>query len=472
MLLDSPTHETPYDIQEHRAESIDLPEIISALSFALDLTEGAVAGHALRSCILGMRIAVEAQLAEYQRNDLYFALLLKDVGCSSNSARMCQIVGGDDIAVKAGVKLEDWTQPGKPKLSTLKLMWNNVLPDASPLQRMLRIARIGRTQHKNNEEMIGLRCDRGASIVAKIGLGQATAEAVRCLDEHWDGTGYPNRWRGERIPLLARIAAIAQHLDVFATEKGTDHAILVLEERSGRWFDPELVRIALSLHNRGKLWLDCLASDDAGIARKTVLQMEPEDTAPLGADRIDVICEAFSDVVDAKSPFTSRHSMGVADAALTIANSMGLSADRTQMVHRAAMLHDLGKLRVPNSILDKPSKLTNEEFGVVKEHPALTKQILERIPSFRLMAEIAGAHHEKLDGTGYPNHLTATELSLESRIIAVADVYAALSEERPYRESLDLGQVSAIMKKDIPTKLDPECFEALLMGLQSVKIPA
>jgi HD-GYP domain-containing protein (c-di-GMP phosphodiesterase class II) len=462
-----------FDLDAHHAQTIDMPEIISALSFALDLTEGAVAGHALRSCVLGMRIAGEARLNEFQQSDLYFALLLKDVGCSSNSARMCQIVGGgDDRAVKAGVKLEDWTQPGKPKLSTLKLMWNNVLPDGNALERVLRIAQIGRTQHKNNEEMIGLRCDRGAKIVAKIGLGQATAEAVRCLDEHWDGTGYPNGWRGERIPLLSRIAAVAQHLDVFATEKGTEQAILVLEERSGKWFDPELVRVAVSLHKRGKLWLNCLAGDSEGTTRATVLAYQPSDTRPLGPDKIDGICEAFSDVVDAKSPFTSRHSMGVAEAALTIANSMGLAADRTKLIHRAALLHDLGKLRVPNSILDKPSKLTNEEFGVVKEHPALTQQILERIPSFRLMAQIAGAHHEKLDGTGYPHHLSAAELSLESRIIAVADVYAALSEERPYRESLDLGQVSAIMRKDIPTKLDPECFEALLVGLQTTKIPA
>ncbi|MBB5058518.1 putative nucleotidyltransferase with HDIG domain [Granulicella aggregans] len=462
-----------FDLDAHHAQTIDMPEIISALSFALDLTEGAVAGHALRSCVLGMRIAAEARLNEFQQSDLYFALLLKDVGCSSNSARMCQIVGGgDDRALKAGVKLEDWTQPGKPKLSTLKLMWNNVLPDGNALERVLRIAQIGRAQHKNNEEMIGLRCDRGAKIVAKIGLGQATAEAVRCLDEHWDGTGYPSGWRGERIPLLARIAAVAQHLDVFATEKGTEQAILVLEERSGKWFDPELVRVAVSLHKRGKLWSNCLAGDSEGTTRDTVLAYQPSDTVPLGADKIDNICEAFSDVVDAKSPFTSRHSMGVAEAALTIANSIGLSADRTKLIHRAALLHDLGKLRVPNSILDKPSKLTNEEFSVVKEHPALTQQILERIPSFRLMAQIAGAHHEKLDGTGYPNHLSAAELSLESRIIAVADVYAALSEERPYRESLDLGQVSAIMRKDIPTKLDPECFEALLTGLQTAKIPA
>lgn len=465
--------DTPNDVESGGEPRIDMPEIISALSFALDLTEGAVAGHALRSCVLGMRIAVEAKLSDFQQDDLYYALLLKDVGCSSNSARMCQIVGGgDDRAVKAGVKLEDWTQPGKPKLSTLKLMWNNVLPGGNPLERVLRIAQIGRTQHKNNEEMIGLRCDRGASIVAKIGLGQATAEAVRCLDEHWDGTGYPNRWRGERIPLLARIAAVAQHLDVFATEQGTEQAILVLEERSGKWFDPELVRVALSLHKQGKLWIDCLAGNSESTTRDRVLSFQPSDTSPLGPDKIDRVCEAFSDVVDAKSPFTSRHSTGVADAALRIAQTMGLAPERTKMVHRAAMLHDLGKLRVPNSILDKPSKLSNEEFGVVKEHPGLTQQILERIPSFRLMAQIAGAHHEKLDGTGYPNHLTAAELSVESRIIAVADVYAALSEERPYRESLDLGQVSAIMQKDIPFKLDQGCFEALLVGLQKSPLPS
>lgn len=472
MLLSATYEEAPFDIDAHHAETIDMPEIISALSFALDLTEGAVPGHALRSCILGMRIAIEAKLAPYQQNDLYFTLLLKDVGCSSNAARMCQIVGGDDRAIKAGVKLEDWTQPNKPKLSTLKLMWNNVLPEATAWERMLRIAQIGRSQHKNNEEMITLRCDRGASIISKIGLGQATSEAVRYLDEHWDGSGYPNRWRGERIPLLARIAAVAQHLDVFASEKGTNQAILALEDRSGKWYDPELVKIAVSLHRQGRLWQDSLSTDAEGKARETVISMEPDGTAPLGADKIDRICEAFSDVVDAKSPFTMRHSRGVADAAVTIAGAMGLSAQRTLLIRRAAMLHDLGKLRVPNSILDKPSKLTSEEFGVVKEHPALSREILERIPSFRLLAEIAGSHHEKLDGTGYPRHLSAAELSLESRIIAVADVYAALSEERPYRESLDLSQVSAIMRKDIPTKLDPECFEALITGLQRAEVPA
>lgn len=457
-----------------REESVVLrmPEIISALSFALDLTEGAVPGHALRSCVLGMRIAAQAGLAQDELSELYYALLLKDVGCSSNAARMCQIVGGDDRAIKAGVKLEDWTEPGKPKLSTLKLMWNTVLPEANFVERIARIAKIAATQHAHNAEMIGLRCDRGASIIRKIGLAEATAHAVFSLDEHWDGSGYPERLKGENIPVLARIAGVAQHLDVFASETSPEKAIAVLIERSGKWFDPELVSIAASLHKQGTLWTDALASVGESQLRAAVLALEPVESRRLGADQIDRVCEAFSDVVDAKSPFTCRHSRGVADAALAIATTLGYSEARTRMVHRAALLHDLGKLRVPNSILDKPGKLTAEEFSVVKEHPGLTQQILGRIPAFQEMAVIAGAHHEKLDGSGYPNALGASALSPEARIVAVADVYAALSEERPYRESLDLSQVAAIMTKDIPHKLDPECYEALLFALTKQAIPA
>jgi putative nucleotidyltransferase with HDIG domain len=457
----------PAELESIREESsvIHMPELISALSFALDLTEGAVAGHALRSCVLGMRLANRAGLPQEELSGLYYALLLKDVGCSSNAARMCQIVGGDDRAIKAGVKLEDWTQPGKPKLSTLKLMWETVLPGASAAERVARIAKIGMTQHANNAEMIGLRCDRGASIIRKIGLREQTAEAVFSLDEHWNGSGYPHGLKGDKIPMLARICAIAQHLDVFASETSPENAIKVLVERSGKWFDPNLVGIAVAMDRERTLWNNCLSSMPEPEVRGAVLALEPEESVELHEDQIDRICEAFSDVVDAKSPFTFRHSMGVAEAATAIAQTLGYSPERVLLIHRAALLHDLGKLRVPNSILDKPSKLTSEEFLVVKEHPQLTQEILRRIPAFREMSVMAGAHHEKLDGSGYPNRLGASELSPEARIIAVADVYAALSEVRPYREGLDLSQISAIMEKDIPNKMDAECYEALLFAL-------
>jgi putative nucleotidyltransferase with HDIG domain len=448
--------------------SISLAEILSALSFALDLTEGAVPGHALRSCVLGMRIAEELRLPSDQRADLYYALLLKDIGCSSNAARLCQIIGGgDERRVKAGVKLEDWTRPAQPKVSTLQLLWTSVLPRAGAFRRTAAILRIGLNQHRNNEEMITLRCDRGAHILRKLGLPNTAAEAVRGLDEHWDGSGYPERRTGKNIPLASRILAIAQHLDVFASERGINKALQVLHERAGRWFDPELVRVVTRLHRSSNLWAYALPSTPECDTRGAVLDFAPGQLHRLRAADIDLICEAFADVVDAKSSFTFRHSVGVTAAARNIARRLGLSPERQQLVHRAALLHDLGKLRVPNSILDKPGRLTASEWLVVQEHPHLTQEILSRIGSFHELAQIAGAHHEKLDGSGYPNRLTARQLPLEARIIAVADVYGALTEDRPYRSGLTHEDALGLLFRDAPQKLDPDCCEALIPGVSS-----
>ncbi len=122
-----------FNKEEERAPT--LQEILVALSFALDLTEGAVPGHAIRSCLLAVRIALSMGCDHDLISDLFYACLLKDVGCSSNSARMCQIVGGDDRLVKAGAKLADWTRPMRPAVSTLKLLWKEVLPDASLIEK-------------------------------------------------------------------------------------------------------------------------------------------------------------------------------------------------------------------------------------------------------------------------------------------------------------------------------------------------
>ena len=445
-----------------------LAEIISALSFALDLTEGAVPGHAMRSCLMAMRLGSELRLPSGMLTDLYHASLLKDVGCSSNAARMCQIIGGgDDRAVKAGVKLEDWTRPHKPTLSMLRLLWRNVLPGRGPAAKAAHVLRIGASQNRHNEEMVALRCDRGASIVRKIGMGDQAAIAVQSLDEHWDGSGYPQRSKGHAISPLARIMAVAQHLDAFALERGPDAAMRVLRERSGRWFDPEIVRAAESLHRKGILWLQCLPTEGGEAAapqshtRAAVLDAAPAAIPHMTPAHIDTICEAFSEVVDAKSPYTFRHSMGVTEAARRIGAAMHLAPERRSLLHRAALLHDLGKLRVPNSILDKPGKLDPAEWSIMQEHSGLTEQILARVPQYRELAMIAGAHHEKLDGSGYPNRLRAEQLPIEARILAVADIFGALTEDRPYRAGFPVEKALAIMKADVPHKLDDECFSAL-----------
>ncbi|HUD22078.1 MAG TPA: HD domain-containing phosphohydrolase [Acidobacteriaceae bacterium] len=466
MSRSNPRHQPGANTMDGR---IHLAEIISALSFALDLTEGAVHGHAVRSCLLGMRIAHEVQLPAAEMPDLYYALLLKDVGCSSNAARMCQIVGGDDRAIKAGAKLIDWTRPNPPRISTLKLLWKNVLPESSAAKRIARIVKMGRTQHKNNEAMITLRCERGADIMRKLEFSTRAADAVRSLDEHWDGSGYPDRLKGDQVPYLSRILAVAQHLDVFSTGESPRAAINVLQARSGRWFDPELVQVAVSLHRSGGLWTNCLPIDHSDDTRTAAVDLAPGANRYLQSEQIDQICEAFADVVDAKSPYTFSHSLGVAHAAVSIAHWLGLPTEQIDFVRRAALLHDIGKLSISNSILDKAGVLSPEEWQLVRDHPVQTRRILERIGAFRALAKVAGEHHEKLDGSGYPDGLVGKQLSLESRIITVADVYGALSEDRPYRAGLSREEIAGIMKKDVPGKLDSRCFEALMDGVAAAE---
>ncbi len=441
--------------------SFSFSAILSALSFAIDLTEAAVPGHALRTCIIGMRIGQAVGLQGNEVSALYQALLLKDIGCSSNAARMSQIVGGNDRTFKVGARLQDWTRPWAPGIDTLKLLWREVLPSASTLQRLGRIGRIAMTQHHNNQKMIAVRCERGADIAQKLGLSPETAAAIHALDEHWDGSGYPNRLRGEQIPLLARILAVAQHLDVFASERSPKMAMKVLRDRSGRWFDPALVEIAFNLEADGLLWHRALPAEGSEAARQLVLTLEPDHADGVGSDEIDRICEAFAAVVDAKSPFTYRHSVGVAEVATSMATALQLAPERLQLVRRAALLHDLGKLAVPNTILDKASELSKDEWQVVVQHPRLTREILTRIEPFAELAQIAGAHHEKLDGTGYPDRLTASDLSLEARIVAVADVYQALTERRSYREGMSHSEAMKILQESSGHKLDSRCITAL-----------
>jgi len=441
--------------------SISLSEVISAMTFALDMTEGAVPGHSLRSCLLGMRLAAALDITEEMRSSLYYALQLKDTGCSNNAARMTQIVGGDDRAVKNIAKLVDWTQPTSLNLRSLQALWHNILPKGSLLERLTRLVRVGLSQHRNNREMIQLRCERGAEIVLKLEMGEFAAEAVRCIDEHWDGSGYPENLRGRDIPLLARICSLAQNLDVFATDSGTEAAMDVIRQRSGKWFDPELVKIAEELNQLGMLWANALVSDGVENTRLAVLLLDPGVNARLGAERVDRICEAFASIVDAKSPFTYRHSIGVADVAVQLAEEMGLAPDRVQLVRRAALLHDIGKLHVSNTILDKNGELTREEWAEILKHPSVTRSILERVSSFRELAVVAAEHHEKLDGTGYPLGLKGHQISIESRLIALADTFAALAEERPYREAIEPQKILKILAPSVPNKLDPTCFEAL-----------
>ncbi|MGB6432058.1 MAG: HD domain-containing phosphohydrolase [Candidatus Acidiferrales bacterium] len=437
-----------------------LSDLISALSFALDLTEGQPMGHAVNCCVIGMRLAEILGVAREERSNLYYALLLKDAGCSNNAARMYQIFGGDDIKAKREVKTTDWS---RMTFDGLQYLLRNVMPGKSTLERVLSMANVVVNRNSQTSELIELRCERGASIARRIGFSEDTARAIQALDEHWDGKGFPNRLKGEAIPLFARILSVAQTLEVFATLNGPEEALRTIEDRSGTWFDPEVARAAKELRADDKLWAALMD----GSARDIAMGLEPEERVMHASEAsIDSICNAFAEIIDAKSPYTHRHSLGVEAATTAIGMQLGLPEKDMPVLRRAALLHDIGKLSVPNSILDKPGKLTAQEWETVRLHPYYTQRILERISGFAHLAFLASSHHEKLNGSGYYRNLRGPQLPMSSRAMVVADIYDALAAKRPYRDALPTETVLEIMGKEVPHALDPDCFNALQVWLQ------
>jgi HD-GYP domain-containing protein (c-di-GMP phosphodiesterase class II) len=196
--------------------------------------------------------------------------------------------------------------------------------------------------------------------------------------------------------------------------------------------------------------------------QEEIFALEPaQRAAMLDEDYLDDIAAAFAQVIDSKSPYTSGHSNRVTLFTDLIAEEMSLPADKRRWLKRAALLHDIGKLGVSNAILDKPGKLDADEWEAMKSHAALTETILSRIAAFADLARIAGAHHERLDGKGYPRGLKAHEIVLETRIISTADVFDALTADRPYRKAFPVSKALAIMAEDVGKAFDPDCFAAL-----------
>ena len=449
-------------------QPVTLAEILSALSFALDITEGARPGHSNRACLLGMRLGKQIGLSDEVLDELYYALLLKDIGCSSNSARMADAFGADDQAVKQNFKFIDREKLGKPNREALTFVWDNVAPTTGVWNRMRQMYRMIRRPGDLTAEVIEARCERGAVILHKLGMGAETCAAVYSLDEHWNGNGLPDHLIAQEIPLLGRICSVAQHLDLFCSESGSTVAMDVLAQRSGVWYDPDLVRAAHSLHRQGSLWAQCLPSSDLEALQPAVLALAPGSSTALATRDIDLICSGFADVVDAKSPFMYRHSVASTEVAVLISNTMGLAPNRVDVVRRAALLHEIGMLAVPNTILDKRGPLTQGQWTAIHRHPLLSQQILSRVRAFDEIAVLAGQHHERLDGTGYPFQLTEKHLSRESRILAVADIFSALMEKRSYRQDLSPAAVQQELALSVPDRLDAECVDAVISVLDQL----
>lgn len=437
---------------------LSLSAIIGALSYALDLTEGLPAGHSLRCCWIGMQVGQQLGMDSEDLSHLYYTLLLKDAGCSSNAARLFELYGTDDRRVKRDFKQVDTDS----MLRLGRFVLSHVGVGRSLHERVSRILNLAQNGEEFATELVTTRCERGANISLQLGFDEQVAAGIRCLDEHWSGHGKPARLAGAAIPLASRIALLAQVAEVFHSAAGREHATREVRGRAGSWFDPAVVDAFLAAERLPGFWEGL---GDAGLQQR-IAAIEPASKAVrIDEDRLDTIAEAFAQVVDAKSHYTYGHSTRVAAYTEAVATRLGLPRGRVRWLRRGALLHDIGKLGVSNGVLDKPGRLEPDEWEQVKAHAAYSEQILARLDIFSELAFVAAAHHERLDGKGYPRGLAADAIPFETRIITVADIFDAITAERPYRRPIPVDDAIAMMEKERGAAVDGTCLDALKQAL-------
>lgn len=431
------------------SHKLPLSDVVASLSHALDLTEGQPQGHSIRSCLIGMHVGREIGLSSESLSHLYYALLLKDAGCSANAAPLAATLGSDDQVVKRSYKTVDWSN----YISAAAWIARQSARGGTTWQKLRHVVGIARRGTGQGREFTRIRCERGAGIVRELGFPEPTAAAIRALDEHWDGKGHPEGLRKEEIPLLARICGLAQTTEVFLQSAGVGATIEMLLKRRGKWFDPRLVDVLLDEAGNLAFWRSV-----SGAHRASALagQEPAEQVHWLELGDLDRVAEAFADIIDAKTPYTFRHSKGVAEIARSLAQGLGVDAPDVERVHRAGLLHDIGKLGISNRILDKPGRLTEAEFAEIRLHPRYSMEILGHVAAFADLAPAAAHHHERLDGSGYPWGLAGDQLDLLSRIVAVADVYEALTADRPYRGGMHPTDALRIIVSDAGRAFDPD----------------
>lgn len=436
-------------------QTFSFSDVIASFTYALDLTEGQPHGHCLRSCRIGMEIGKHLGLDRKALWNLYYSILLKDAGCSSNAARLFELYGADDRITKKNFKTVDTDSV----FQVARFVFSNTALGHPLREKIQRIVNLAMNGEDLATEMFMARCERGAHIAQEMGFNEDVANAIRCLDEHWNGKGRPRGFREEEIPVASRIALLSQVADVFSFDGTPERAIYEVKERKGTWFDPQVVDAFENVSEDRGLWLE-LQSEDL---EHRVRMLEPEEySIPADHERLDSVARAFGKIIDAKSPYTYGHSQRVGDYTMAISRELGFPEEHCIWVRRGGFLHDLGKLGVSNTILDKPGRLSGDEYEIVKKHAQYTEEILMRIGVFETLSFISGAHHERLDGKGYPRGLVASQIPLETRVISVADIYDALTEDRPYRKAMNDDQAFAIMEDMRNQALDGRCLDIFM----------
>ncbi len=368
--------------------SVNLGNVLLSFSDAIDLADESISAHQIRTAFIAWQMANGAELPQEAKQRIFTGAILHDVGAL--------------------------TPEDKKKL------------------------------HSFDEVDVEIHCIRGAALYKSCPLLEESSEMV--LQHHKPWREWTTTIDSENV-LESQVLYIADYL-----ERSIDRSRYILHQNeelvngivsmAGSEFHPDVVDLLVSVSNREDFWLDLVSTR----LYSTLLHFGPFRKMDVEIDEIFSIAAFFRNLIDFKSPFTATHSTGVAECAYILSRIFGLTAYEVSLMKLAGYLHDLGKLAVPNSILDKPGRLTSKEFAVIKKHTYFTYMVLNSIGGLNHIPEWAAFHHEKLNGAGYPFHVGSDKLDIASRIMAVADIFTALSEDRPYRPGMPRDKTEEILK--------------------------
>jgi len=408
-------------------DRIRLAELMAALSLATDLGLGRPLEHELRVCLAALELAERLGLPPEERSEVYYVALLAHVGCTGAAADFASWAGGDDIHLLQGMRrLGLGSGPGED----LPHLARHLADDRPLVERGRLLARMLTGGERAAALMAANLCEGASLLARRLHMPEAVALALTQLMERWDGKGLPGRAAGQAIARPMRIVCVAHDLVAIAGARNGDAALGALERRRGRGYDPEIVDAALAEP------ATLLGAPGAPDAWERVIAAEPEPVATISAAGLASVARAFGEFADVKVAFLHGHSTRVAELAATAAEGLGCSRSQTAAVRAAGFVHDVGRVSVPNGIWDKPGPLSASERERVRLHPYYTERVLERSRALTALAPLAGAHHERLDGSGYHRGATAAQLGAGARVLAAADAYDAMTHDRPYRPAL------------------------------------
>ena len=431
---------------------VRIADLLSGLSAVTDLGMGQPVGSAARACLLARWLAEAAGFSDEDARDVYYTSLLQHIGCTAYSYESSRYFA-DEQSVKRATQVTNFNDPKDIFLGYLPSITKSA--PAGARARTFRSALV--SSRSITDGYMLAACEVGFNMARRLGLSSGVQEGLLHIFESWNGKGRPRKLEGEAISQAARVAHVAHYASLFDRLQGPDAALAAVDRRSGGYLDPKLVEI---FRGCGPELLAELASTDV-LERLCHDEPTPHLVAPEW--RIDELLHAFGDVVDLKAPYFHGHATAVSKLAEGAAERLGLPTDDVTLCRRAACVTDVGRAAIPNGIWEKPGALHTNDWSEVRLHPYHSEQVLSRSEVLRSVIPLAGAHHERLDGTGYFRGSAAAALPPPARILAAADAYAAMIEPRPHRAPLAPDRAADELRKGARGGLfDPDVVEGVL----------